>query len=350
MSFLKSDFFKTPIILLVVGLLVGVGGGYFLVSGMYQPRITKYEEEIEGYFEQVNSLTDSLGQLVDEKSGWEAQISTLSNENSELQAEKSQLESDLDQAEETVSLYETEISDLEEQLSTLLLNSSQQSGDISSLLTEIDDLESELKSIYDLNVNHKYPWDYGVGYYPDEYEWELTFPLREYFYYYFKSRPSSWRDYINMVDDPGDDDYISYIVQKIEEVAVKEEYSVSGKINFAVGFVQKLPYTEKIVTRDWDEHPKYPLETLFDRGGDCEDTSILTAALLDKMGHDVCLVFPVDEEHCSVGVALDGDFGYFYNFDGKKYFNLETTGGVWRLGQIPASYDGLAAYVYPLNP
>jgi hypothetical protein len=49
------------------------------------------------------------------------------------------------------------------------------------------------------------------------------------------------------------------------------------------------------------EYPKYPLETLVEKKGDCEDQSILAAALLAAMGYEVALlILPI---HVALGVA-----------------------------------------------
>ena len=103
------------------------------------------------------------------------------------------------------------------------------------------------------------------------------------------------------------------------------------------------------VTTEWNEYPRYPLETLFDRGGDCEDTSILVAALLDRMGYDICLLILSKANHCAVGVSLDGVTGSYYNHDGKKYYYLETTGEGWEIGDIPSSITETYAYIYPIT-
>jgi len=104
------------------------------------------------------------------------------------------------------------------------------------------------------------------------------------------------------------------------------------------------------VTTPWNEYPRYPIETLFDRGGDCEDTSILVAALLDRMGYDVALLFLYHENHCAVGVSIEGSHGSYYQHDDKKYFYLETTGEGWRIGEIPPDFTETIARIHPLHP
>ena len=88
---------------------------------------------------------------------------------------------------------------------------------------------------------------------------------------------------------------------------------------------------------------------LSDRGGDCEDTSILVAALLDRMGYDVALLLLEDASHMAIGVSIPGTHGAYYEYDSTKYFYLETTGEDWRIGQIPASITDTTEYIYPLR-
>ena len=74
-----------------------------------------------------------------------------------------------------------------------------------------------------------------------------------------------------------------------------------------------MPYTVDDETTPWNEYPRYPVETLFDRGGDCEDTSILTATILYEMGYDVALLILEDDNHCAIGISGgEGVFGTYY--------------------------------------
>ena len=83
------------------------------------------------------------------------------------------------------------------------------------------------------------------------------------------------------------------------------------------------------------------------RGGDCEDTSILTSALLDSMGYDVVLVnLP---NHVAVGIALD-TYGTYWLFEETRYFYVETTGEGWTIGVVPDAHKGQPAQLYPILP
>ena len=103
------------------------------------------------------------------------------------------------------------------------------------------------------------------------------------------------------------------------------------------------------VTSEWDEYPRYLLEALFDRGGDCEDTSLLALALLDRMGYDVCLLLLVEERHAAIGIAIENAGGSYYEHDGKKYFYLETVSDKYQIGEIPPQFKKINSMIFLLK-
>jgi len=354
-----------PVLLLIFGLLVGGGGGYLYMTNKYQPIIEHYDNQIAVYLVEVSSLTSSVEKLESDKLDLITQVSSLETEKDTLETETSQLISNLNQAEEKILDYELDISTLESQkeslenqvstldsqISSLQSSLVSSSSTITSLQSENNDLESHLEDISGIIVTQHYRWEFSPSWFSSsEWTWDLPISLGTYFSYHYKERPESWRDWINIVNDPDDDYYINSMVQHINSAAYSKGFTESEKVNFVISFVQSLPYTVDSVTTDWNEYPRYPLETLFDRGGDCEDTSILVAALLDRMGYDVCLLFLSHENHCAVGIALDGVSGSYYEHDGSNYYYLESTGDGWEIGDIPSSFTDTRAYIYPVNP
>ncbi|GAI22558.1 unnamed protein product, partial [marine sediment metagenome] len=156
-------------------------------------------------------------------------------------------------------------------------------------------------------------------------------------------------NYSVYVTNPLDDPYIDALVEKIKGAAAKENYSEYQTVEFAVAFVQKLPYTYDSATSPFDEYPRYPIETLVDNGGDCEDTSILLASMLNSMGYGVVLIeLP---EHCAVGVKSgDNIYGTYWTYEGEKYFYIETTNSGWAIGELPDEYAGASADLYSMEP
>lgn len=111
-----------------------------------------------------------------------------------------------------------------------------------------------------------------------------------------------------------------------------------------------LYFTQKCITYRYDvettpaaEWPRYPIETLMDEVGDCEDDVILTAAVLKRLGFEVALLYYPG--HCALGVAGANGLPGEYVTDprtGLNYFYGETTSTGWHLGEVPASYRGHA--------
>jgi len=340
----------TSVVLLVVGLLIGGGGVYVFMSNAYQPIIDDYENQLSDYSSQVSVLSVAQDVLESENLALEAQSATLENDVSALESDLVSLGAKISSLESQVTSLTTQKSSLQSQVSTLQSTLTQKNNLIDVLRDDVDDLEADISSISDIIVTQHYVWDFGSGYYDTEYTWDLPISLGTYLNYYFMDRPTEWDDWVDMVNDPDDDYYITSMVQRINNAAIRDGMSEAEKVNFVIDFVQSLPYTEDSVTTDWDEYPRYPMETLFDRGGDCEDTSILVAALLERLGYEVCLIFPVDKNHCAVGVSFEGAYGTYYEHDGIKYYYLETTGEGWEIGDVPSDYEGSSAYIYPINP
>jgi len=88
------------------------------------------------------------------------------------------------------------------------------------------------------------------------------------------------RDFDLFASDPYDDWFIKNIANSFSSAVQKEGISEEQIPFLVVSFVQSLPHTEDDVTAGFDEYPRFPYETIYDEGSDCEDTSILAAALL----------------------------------------------------------------------
>ncbi|MDK2915966.1 MAG: hypothetical protein PWR25_523 [Euryarchaeota archaeon] len=82
------------------------------------------------------------------------------------------------------------------------------------------------------------------------------------------------------------------------------------------------------------EYPKYPVETLVDGRGDCEDAAILMAGLLDALGYDTVLLRYSD--HMALGIRM-GEFNPYYarytpryfTYGGQHYYYVEGTDFEW---------------------
>ena len=199
-------------------------------------------------------------------------------------------------------------------------------------------------------ITRNYTWKFsGI-----EWTWELRIPESLYNYYRELPRPST-RDYSVYITHPIDDACIDKMVTEIGRIAQRQHFNERETIEFTAAFVQSLPYAEDSVATPYEEYPRYPLETLFDMAGDCEDTSILLASLLDRMGLGVVLVyFPSvagRQGHYGIGVlSVEGIYGTNWEYDGKRYFYIETTRKGMRMGAISGVWAGASPEIIALTP
>ncbi len=194
-------------------------------------------------------------------------------------------------------------------------------------------------------LTREYRWKYEGR------DWTWTLDMPEGLYRYYQSierAPTS--DYSIYVTHPEDDSYIEELAASLKQEAGEQWFDAEETLNFAASFVHGLKYEE-----EEGEYPKYPLETLVDYGGDCEDTAILMAALLQSMGYDVVLLYffpvpPNDAGHMAVGVSGEGiSSGWKYEINGKDYRYLETTRKS-EVGEIPPEYENRDPIIYELLP
>lgn len=134
------------------------------------------------------------------------------------------------------------------------------------------------------------------------------------------------------------------LAQEFSRYALTEK----DRIGLALSFVQSLPYAFDADSKGKEEYVRYPVETLVDGCGDCEDKVALLVALLYEMDVDfLLLVLP---EHMALGVHCDEIEGSRYLwYEGKKYYFMETTMPNWQIGQIPEDYYGAEIEVVPVD-
>ena len=139
---------------------------------------------------------------------------------------------------------------------------------------------------------------------------------------------------------------ISNLTREFQNVFKRHrEWSKQDRVDFVLSFVQSLPYTLDDVTTGYDEFRRYAIETLIEGGGDCEDTTILVAAILRGLGEKTALIFT--SGHIALGVS--GDFtGASVTHGGTTYYYCETTGTGWGVGVLPPSFGTQVESVVPL--
>lgn len=199
----------------------------------------------------------------------------------------------------------------------------------------------------DGDLVRRYAWDFEGR----QWNWRLEMP--EDLYTFYQERPFVYDDrgrhaYDAYVSTPYDDTWIAALAGSLQGVGDQEGWDDATVLSFALAFVQSLPYAPDDVTTGFDEFPRYPILTLVDEGGDCEDTSILFAAIAQALGHEVVLLSP--PRHMAVGVRSSDAGDGVVDGDGTTWRYAETTGQGWRLGEVPEEYEGTEMRIFPLQP
>ncbi len=87
-------------------------------------------------------------------------------------------------------------------------------------------------------------------------------------------------------------------------------------VELMAAYVQSMTYESP----EGEQTPRFPVETIVEGKGDCDDTSILLAGLLEREGYDAVLFYFEEENHMAVGVRGPGP-----GFMGTGYEYIETT-------------------------
>ncbi len=298
--------------MLLIGVIIGSTAGYFGNVLVTRPILTDLQDRMQGIEDDYNSLDASFNELSTEKADLEQQLETLQSVYAELQAEKESL------TEEQQALTE--------QLETL-------SAMYESLLEEyqmsLGGLDFSNQTIPVIERN--FTW----GYAGETYEISIVVPEPMYEYYSGKSRYVT-SDYRGYILHPYDDAYIKVLVKEFDGLAAFNNMTSGDELNMVISFVQSLHYLTDDTT-GFDEYPKFPVETLVDTGGDCEDTSILLAHLLEAMDIDVALLSLPG--HMAVGVDVNAT-GVHWDVGNHTYYYLETTTPGWEIGKVPIEHVG----------
>ena len=217
-------------------------------------------------------------------------------------------------------------------------------------LNENDDAKLHIRiESFNFGYFKTYSWKFNTM----DFQLSHTFdPSRYAFYSNQPHTVKEYRDYINFVTK--DEEEIGVIGLKLRAAAKEKGFDNLTELNFIMSFVQSLKYTEDNLTAGYGEYPKYPIETLIDQSGDCEDSSVLLISLVESLGYETALILIPDAwegyGHAAVGINLTGASGLYYilNEGGEDeigYYYAETTAPGWKLGEMP-DLESNKAYVY----
>ncbi len=193
------------------------------------------------------------------------------------------------------------------------------------------------------------------------YEWEyestpqsLEVLLPQYLYqvYHDQLRPPliGTYDYDDYVLEPRDDPTIEDVAHALRERVAGDDIAFA---QYALSFVQGgITYA---LDRPGFEYPLYPLETLVDRVGDCEDTTILYVSLLralqipvsmafvdsdsDDLPDHVLALVPIPSVTSVGGDCPPGTVPGIYEFSGELFAIAETAADPVHSGYLPLGCD-----------
>jgi len=182
--------------------------------------------------------------------------------------------------------------------------------------------------------------------------WELDVPIM--LHNYYKSLPRNMVDYSTYISNPFDETYIDGIVTEIERVAKTQDFNKRETVEFAAAFVQSTPYTLDKDTTDFSDYPRYPIETLAEKSGDCEDTAILLVSIMKRMEIETTLIHFVRTAktagHYGVGISgLTDVYGKHWSHNGLEYYYMETIEIGSKIGDIPDEWANIKPEIIGLK-
>lgn len=194
-----------------------------------------------------------------------------------------------------------------------------------------------------VNVYHEWKFE-GITY---NAQWTAEYKDYEYYQNLNVNRsPQKYSDRVDFLKDAASTTgpFADYLKSKSTSMTKLQ------RAQFVLAFVQQcIDYQYDSDFCYKSDYWKYPYETLFDQRGDCEDSTILYAALMKSMGYDSAMLLYVGEEyvgrgHAAAGVVIDSvPGGSYYTYESKNYYYCETTGTGWMVGQKVGGYS--TAYV-----
>jgi len=93
-------------------------------------------------------------------------------------------------------------------------------------------------------------------------------------------------DYYSNLNRPYTNDYSLYVLNPHDDKYLND-YFKNMTFDEILFFCQNIPYKSEGIDI---EYPKYPIETIVDNCGDCEDKSILCANIFNLFGYNISLV------------------------------------------------------------
>jgi len=211
-------------------------------------------------------------------------------------------------------------------------------------------------------ITKKYSFNYKMfgENHQDKVDFTIKIPKDLYLYYQNQNHVFN-ENYQNITSFiTNEDPVIKTLIKKINTLYKEKKLNPMVLIYQLTG---EVIYSEdKFSIKGWDEYPKYPIETLVEGEGDCEDTSFLLATLYKSFGIEPVLVR--FDNHLGIATVADQEildlFIYKHGKDfmedanskltKSKLIYLESTGNTeWDFGYMPEQLQSKNYTIHTLS-
>ncbi len=353
---MRRGFAEVVIALLVAVLVVGSVLGFLVTRAYYKPKLEKLRGELEEAKGKVTELQEKASELSLELSVCNSALEKASSQLSECKGKVDELSRRVSELESELSEARSEIQQLREERDRLRAEVEELKAQLeerSKAVLEYEKLVNQTREVLFYRLFHAY--NYVDGSY-----WYLWYevPAPSYFHYrldvethtpatlenrltgpLIRRAAGSWRDEEAAV--------IREVASDLWQIAGGDEELF---VNLAIQVTHQLYYNVTLFT-------KYPVETLVEGSGDCDNLATFLASVLRAGGLDaaVILVKVPQGAHAIVGVCLSSPpddlyaFGrgppVYYEYNGKVYWLIEPT---WaRMGESWIDPASPAALLIP---
>lgn len=212
--------------------------------------------------------------------------------------------------------------------------------------------QGNFSSLDDRMISQSYKFSYDNHTFSET----IIFKEKDYNYYHGLSKERGggvfktedrYEYYSKYTTDHASHPYLISLAEQLYSDAEKYGYTGYKLVEYLTAFVQKcFPY--KLDPQKDIEYPRYPVETIIDGHGDCEDKAALLTALLTTFGFDAVLVNPT--EHMAVGIYTEDYKKANFIYNNKGYLFIESTDTNIIIGVTPAQFENQNVEVIDAAP
>jgi len=211
-------------------------------------------------------------------------------------------------------------------------------GDDGALNVSIQPFDMATQSVFD------YYWTFDSN----QYHLEKVLNYTTYSYYRSLDHSIDWSNAESYDDvipqyarfSTPDAPYVQELALELKNMSIQSGYTTNVEIaEFIYSFVGAIPYQYDLDSAgNTTDKPKYPIEMLYENGGDCEDASALYISLVESLGYDAALMLgqvkaSEDDEwggHAWAVINMPAATGEGFYGEGEKvdvyFYFVETTG------------------------